>query len=178
MIKHFQPNDTFPLPGLSAGVVVDGPCLFVSGQIALDASGAIVGKDDFQAQAVQVMSNLQAVLRDGGATFRDVVRINVFLSDRKYLAAWRELRLKYFTEPFPASTLVIAQLISPDLLIEVEAVAAVPESAVSDADICFTPAHRLAELVRRKALSPVEIVDAVLDRGQRARSRRSMRSQH
>lgn len=126
MIKHFQPNDTFPLPGLSAGVVVDGPCLFVSGQIALDASGAIVGKGDFQAQAVQVMSNLEAVLRDGGATLRDVARINVYLSDRKHLAAWRELRLTYFTEPFPASTLVIAQLISPDLLIEVEAVAAVP----------------------------------------------------
>jgi enamine deaminase RidA (YjgF/YER057c/UK114 family) len=126
MIKHIQPKDTFALPSLSAGVIVDGPCLFVSGQVAFDASGAIVGKDDFAAQAAQVMSNLHAVLRDGGATFRDVVRVNVFLSDRKYLAAWRELRLRYFTEPFPASTLVIAQLISPDLMIEVEAVAAVP----------------------------------------------------
>jgi 2-iminobutanoate/2-iminopropanoate deaminase len=126
MVHYVTPKDTFPLPGLSAGVIVDGPCLFVSGQVSFDASGAIVGKDDFQAQAIQVMSNLQAVLRDGGATFRDVVRVNVFLSDRRYLAAWRELRLKYFAEPFPASTLVIAQLISPDLLIEVEAVAAVP----------------------------------------------------
>lgn len=125
MIKHIQPNDTFPLPGLSAGVVADAPCLFTSGQVALDASGAIVGKDDFQAQVVQVMSNLQTVLRDGGASFGDVIRVNVFLSDRKYLAAWRELRGQYFSEPFPASTLVIAQLISPDLLIEVEAVAAV-----------------------------------------------------
>lgn len=126
MIRHIQPKDTFPLPGLSAGVVAETPCLFTSGQVAFDASGAIVGKDDFQAQAVQVMSNLQAVLRDGGATLRDVIRVNVFLADRKYLAGWRELRGKYFSEPFPASTLVIAQLISPDLLIEVEAVAAVP----------------------------------------------------
>jgi len=125
MISHLSPNDTFPLPGLSAGVVVDGPCLFVSGQVAFDASGAIVGKDDFPAQVVQVMRNLEAVLRDGGATFRDVVKVNVFLADRKYLAGWRELRGEYFSPPFPASTLVIAELISPDLLIEVEAVAAV-----------------------------------------------------
>jgi len=125
MISHLSPSDTFPLSGLSAGVVVDGPCVFVSGQVAFDASGAIVGKDDFPAQVAQVMRNLAAVLRDGGASFRDVVKVNVFLADRKYLAGWRELRGNYFSAPFPASTLVIAELISPDLLIEVEAVAAI-----------------------------------------------------
>jgi enamine deaminase RidA (YjgF/YER057c/UK114 family) len=125
MISHLSPSDTFRLPGLSAGVVVDGPYVFVSGQVAFDASGAIVGKDDFPAQVVQLMRNLEAVLRDGGASFRDVVKVNVFLADRKYLASWRELRGNYFSAPFPASTLVIAELISPDLLIEVEAVAAV-----------------------------------------------------
>jgi 2-iminobutanoate/2-iminopropanoate deaminase len=128
MISHLCPSDTFPLPGLSAGVVVDGPYIFISGQVAFDASGSIVGKDDFLAQVGQVMSNLEAVLRDGGAGFRDVVKVNVFLADRKYLASWRELRGHYFSAPFPASTLVIAELISPDLLIEVEAVAAVPRA--------------------------------------------------
>jgi len=125
MISHLSPDDTFPLPGLSAGVVVDGPCLFISGQVAFDASGTIVGKGDFPAQVAQVMINLAAVLRDGGATFRDVVKVNVFLADRKYLASWRELRGNHFSSPFPASTLVIAELISPELLIEVEAVAAI-----------------------------------------------------
>jgi enamine deaminase RidA (YjgF/YER057c/UK114 family) len=125
MAQIVSPKDTFALPGMSAGVVTNGPFLFISGQVALDASGAIVGANDFPAQVAQVMKNFEAVLRDGHATLKDVVKIGVFLSDRKYLPIWRELRGGYFSEPFPASTLVIAQLISPALLIEVEAVASV-----------------------------------------------------
>ncbi len=125
MASYLSPKDTFALPGMSAGVICSGSFLFVSGQVALDGSGAVVGEDDFPEQVVQVMKNLEAVLREGGATLKDVLKIGVFLSDRKYLAAWRELRGNYFAQPFPASTLVIAQLISPALLIEVEAIAAV-----------------------------------------------------
>jgi 2-iminobutanoate/2-iminopropanoate deaminase len=128
MIKHIQPKDTFALSGLSAGVMVDGACLFVSGQVAFDESGAVVGKGDFAAQVAQVMKNLEAVLRDAGATFRDVVRLNVFLADRKYLAQWREVRAQYLQPPYPASTLVMADLILPELLIEIEAVVAVPRA--------------------------------------------------
>lgn len=126
MISHISPRDTFALPGMSAGVMVNGPCLFVSGQVALDSSGAIVGKDDFPKQVARVMSNLDAVLREGGTSLQNVIKVGVFLADRKYLGSWRELRGNYFSHPFPASTLVIAELISPDLLIEVEAIAAVP----------------------------------------------------
>ncbi|WP_213740219.1 RidA family protein [Bradyrhizobium sp. dw_411] len=125
MAQIITPKDTFALPGMSAGVVVNGPFIFISGQVALDSQGAIVGEADFPAQVAQVMKNFEAVLREGGATFRDVVKIGVFLSDRQYLPIWRELRGSYFSEPFPASTLVIAQLISPSLLIEVEAIASV-----------------------------------------------------
>jgi 2-iminobutanoate/2-iminopropanoate deaminase len=125
MAQIISPKDTFALPGMSAGVVAHGPFLFISGQVALDATGAIVGENDFPAQVAQVMKNFEAVLREGHATFKDVVKIGVFLSDRQYLPTWRELRGNYFSEPFPASTLVIAQLISSSLLIEVEAVASV-----------------------------------------------------
>ncbi len=165
MISHLCPSDTFPLPGLSAGVVVDGPYIFISGQVAFDASGSIVGKDDFPAQVGQVMSNLEAVLRDGGAGFRDVVKVNVFLADRKYLASWRELR-------WPLLLGSVSSLYAGDRGTDFSRSPDRGRSgcrrsegqAVNNADICFTPAHRLAELVRRKALSPVEIVDAVLDR--------------
>lgn len=126
MPDYVLPKETFALPGMSAGVIMNGPFLFVSGQVALDSSGAVVGEDDFPRQVAQVMANLEAVLREGRSSFKDVLRIGVFLSDRKYLADWRELRRNYFSDPFPASTLVIAQLISPALLIEVEAIAAVP----------------------------------------------------
>jgi 2-iminobutanoate/2-iminopropanoate deaminase len=125
MVQIISPKDTFALPGMSAGVVANGPFIFVSGQVALNSDGVVVGENDFPAQVVQVMKNFEAVLRESGATFRDVVKIGVFLSDRQYLPIWRELRGNYFSEPFPASTLVMAQLISPSLLIEVEAVASV-----------------------------------------------------
>lgn len=126
MAEYLSPKDVFPLPGMTPGVVAHGPLLFVSGQVALDINGAVVGENDFAAQVVQVMANLQAVLREGGASLKDVLKIGVYLTDRKYLATWRELRGNYFANPFPASTLVMAELISPSLLIEVEAVAAVP----------------------------------------------------
>jgi enamine deaminase RidA (YjgF/YER057c/UK114 family) len=125
MAQIISPKDTFALPGMSSGVVASGPFIFISGQVALNSEGVIVGEDDFPEQVKQVMKNFEAVLREGGATFRDVVKIGVFLSDRQYLPIWRELRGNYFSEPFPASTLVIAQLISPSLLIEVEAIASV-----------------------------------------------------
>jgi enamine deaminase RidA (YjgF/YER057c/UK114 family) len=125
MAQIISPKDTFALPGMSAGVVANGPLIFISGQVALDSQGAIVGEGDFPAQVAQVMKNFEAVLREAGASFRDVVKIGVFLSDRQYLPIWRELRSSYFSEPFPASTLVVAQLISPLLLIEVEAIASV-----------------------------------------------------
>jgi 2-iminobutanoate/2-iminopropanoate deaminase len=125
MAQIVSPKNTFALPGMSAGVVANGPFIFISGQVALDSQGAVVGEDDFRAQVKQVMKNFEAVLREGGATSRDVVKIGVFLSDRQYVPIWRELRGSYFSEPFPASTLVIAQLISPSLLIEVDAIASV-----------------------------------------------------
>jgi 2-iminobutanoate/2-iminopropanoate deaminase len=130
MISYVSPRDTFALPGMSAGVIVNGPCLFVSGQVALDDAGAAVGKGDFPRQVAQVMSNLDAVLREGQASLRDVIKVGVFLSDRKYLATWRELRGNYFSHPFPESTLIIAELISPDFLIEIEAIAVVRRTGV------------------------------------------------
>jgi enamine deaminase RidA (YjgF/YER057c/UK114 family) len=111
------------LPGMSQAVVARRPLLFVSGQVALDADGTLVGKGNFELQAMQVMKNLGAVLEAGGAGFDSVVKIVVYLSDIRYLQVWRSLRHNYFADPFPASTLVVAGLISPDLLIEVEAVA-------------------------------------------------------
>jgi enamine deaminase RidA (YjgF/YER057c/UK114 family) len=123
--NYVTPGEIHPLPGMSPGVIANGPFLFVSGQVAFDGDGAIVGHGDFSRQVEQAMANLQAVLRDAGSTLSDVVKIGVFLSDRKYLPQWREMRGDYFSHPYPASTLVMAELISPELLIEIEAVAAI-----------------------------------------------------
>jgi reactive intermediate/imine deaminase len=125
LIAAVATENAAALPGMSQAVIARGPLLFVSGQVALDADGAVVGKGNFELQTVQVMKNLGAVLEAGGASFGSVVKIVVYLSDMRYLQVWRSMRHNYFADPFPASTLVLAGLISPDLLIEVEAVAEV-----------------------------------------------------
>jgi 2-iminobutanoate/2-iminopropanoate deaminase len=129
MVKHIRTDAAFALPGFSPAVAVSSELILISGQVGIGLDGQIVGKGDFQSQVEQTMQNLGAVLAAAGATFKDVVRVGVILSDRKYLGQWREMRSRYFSEPYPASTLVIAGLVSEDLLIEVEATACLPAGA-------------------------------------------------
>ena len=103
-----------------------GRTLYVSGQVALDRSGALVGAGDLKAQTRQVFENLKAALADSGATLDDVVKITVFLTDVSQIQAFREVRDGYFVRGLPASTLVqVVRLARPEFLIEMEAVAVV-----------------------------------------------------
>jgi enamine deaminase RidA (YjgF/YER057c/UK114 family) len=110
--------------------VTGGRTLYVSGQVAYDAQGQIVGKGDLRAQARQVYENLRLALAGAGASFKDVVKFNTYVVNFKAedLPALREVRaeaLKDLPAP-PASTLVGVQaLANPDFLIEVEAIAVV-----------------------------------------------------
>lgn len=109
-------------------IVPAGRTIHVSGQVALDTSGAIVGPGDFQAQARQVFENLKAALEAGGAAFADVVKITIFVLDMANLPALREIRDEYVnTERPPASTAVqVSRLAREEFLLEIEAVAALP----------------------------------------------------
>jgi enamine deaminase RidA (YjgF/YER057c/UK114 family) len=102
--------------------------LYLAGQVALDSMGRIVGSGDFRAQAVQVFENLRRALAAGGATFRDVVKLNYYVVDVAQVPALREVRDRYVnTAAPPASTLVeVRRLFRDDVLLEVEAVAIVP----------------------------------------------------
>jgi enamine deaminase RidA (YjgF/YER057c/UK114 family) len=104
-----------------------GRTLYIAGQIALDDGGNLVGKGDFGAQVEQVFKNLEARLGEGGATFRDVVKLNYYLTDASELQRLREIRNRYLdVEQPPASTLVVVkQLFREEFLVEVEAVAVV-----------------------------------------------------
>jgi enamine deaminase RidA (YjgF/YER057c/UK114 family) len=116
--------DAGPL-GMSQAVSATGRLVVVSGQVALDGNGALVGRGDFEAQAVQVFENLAVALASAGATFGDVVRLGSYLTDMSNLGVLRDVRLRYLTEPYPAATAVSATLAMPDLLIEVDAIAVV-----------------------------------------------------
>jgi reactive intermediate/imine deaminase len=101
--------------------------VFVAGQVAQDAEGVLVGKGDIEAQAVQVFENLKAVLASAGATFDDVVKMTTYTTSLAYRSKIAEVRARYCQTYFPPNTfVVVASLATPEYLLEIEAVAAVP----------------------------------------------------
>jgi enamine deaminase RidA (YjgF/YER057c/UK114 family) len=127
MINFVNPPELSSPPGYShVAEVRGGRLVYISGQVALDAQGKLVGKGDLEAQADQVFRNLGLALASVGCTVRNVVKFTVFMRDAKDLAAYRRARDRFMGEgPRPASTLVeVSKLASEDFLIEVEAVAA------------------------------------------------------
>jgi 2-iminobutanoate/2-iminopropanoate deaminase len=102
-----------------------GRTLYISGQVALDASGNLVGSGDFAAQVKQVFANLTARLDEADASFNDVVKLNFYLLDASKLQLVRAIRDTYVNRDHPpASTLVgVKELFRPDLLIEIDAIA-------------------------------------------------------
>lgn len=107
-----------------------GTTVYLSGQVALDASGALVGRGDFRAQAQQVFANLKMALAAAGTDFSQVIKLNLFLLDRANLPILREVRDQYVnTAQPPASTLlIVAGLAREDFLLEVEAIAFLPDA--------------------------------------------------
>ncbi len=106
-----------------------GRMVFISGQVALDMDGNLVGAGNIKAQAEQVFKNLQAAVEAAGGSFHDVVKLNFYLTDATELQALREIRDRYVNvKAPPASTaVVISRLFRPEFLIEIEAVAVLPE---------------------------------------------------
>ena len=130
-IRRLNPRELGAPPGYSQIVEVRGSrIVFIAGQTALDRDGALVGKNDFAAQAEQVFGNLGVALRAVGCTAANLVKLTVFVRDMANLAVYREARNRFFatvTPPAaPAVTLVeVSKLYGPDFLIEIEAIAAI-----------------------------------------------------
>jgi reactive intermediate/imine deaminase len=104
-----------------------GDLLFVSGCVPVDGEGRLVGGDDVVAQARQVLANVGAVLAAAGATFADVVKVTVYLTDIADRAAINPVRQEIFGETRPASTLVeVSALAIPGAKLEIDAVALIP----------------------------------------------------
>ncbi len=99
--------------------------VYISGQVALDLEGNIVGVGDMAAQAEQVFLNLKAALDSVGATFDDVVKFTLFLTDIGQIQAVRNVRDRYLNPArLPASSAVeVRQLFRKDILLEIEAIA-------------------------------------------------------
>jgi enamine deaminase RidA (YjgF/YER057c/UK114 family) len=121
-----------PPPGFAHAITVSGRLAFISGQVALDADGDVVGRGDLAAQTAQALRNLHSILRGLGADWPDVVRFGWYLLDVASVQVIRDVRDEFIRSslgdlPSPASTLVqVAALVRPEFLVEVEAVAALP----------------------------------------------------
>ena len=128
--QFFNPTNVHRPRGYTHAVAVEaGRLIFIAGQVALDKEGNLVGKGDLRAQTIQTFENLQHALAAAGATFRDVVKSNLYVVGLKseHVPIIREVRGRYFSaEHPPASTLVgVEKLVGPDWLIEIEVIAVV-----------------------------------------------------
>ena len=128
-VKRTNPPALSAPTGYTHIVEVTGPVkmIYISGQIAYDKDGKVVGAGDMKAQAEQVFKNLQAALGAAGATFADVVKMNSYITDMSKVQAVRDVRARYFKDATPASTFVeVKGLVRPELLLEIEVIAVVP----------------------------------------------------
>lgn len=126
--EALAPKGARPPSGPFSLGIKRGGFLFVAGQVAVDADGKTVGVGDIGAQTRQVLRNIGKVLESGGATFDDVVKVTVFVTDLSHLPDLQAARPEFFKEPYPASTLVqVSRLINPEWLVEIEAIAIVGE---------------------------------------------------
>lgn len=130
-VEYLDPPGTAPAQGNYSHVtrVKSGDLYYIAGQLAVDGSGNVVGKGDFEAQFRQVFSNIQDVLNGLGLTFDNIVKFNTYFVHSQDIDAFMRLRKETFrkffsTEKYPPNTIaVIDRLVKEDFLFEVEAVA-------------------------------------------------------
>jgi 2-iminobutanoate/2-iminopropanoate deaminase len=137
MTKKRSPGrEEFRVAGLPAPLshytdaVRHGDILFVSGLTAHDADGRLVGGADAAAQTRQILTNLKKVLDAASASFADVLKVTVFLTDIDDRAAINPVRQEFFGASRPASTLIeVSRLALPEMKVEIEAVVGLPPQA-------------------------------------------------
>jgi enamine deaminase RidA (YjgF/YER057c/UK114 family) len=128
-LEKINPEGLAP-PGNYSHVVVagGGTLVFVSGQVALDAEGQLVGPGDVVAQARQAFGNVAVALAAAGASPQDVAKLTIYVVgySTQSMEGIRSARRDVFGEHLPASTFLGVQaLAAPQFLIEVDAVAAI-----------------------------------------------------
>jgi 2-iminobutanoate/2-iminopropanoate deaminase len=103
-----------------------GQLLYISGQVARDTNGNVVGTGDMRTQAREVFQNLRQVLQAAGGDLKDLMKITTYITNIEDFPTLAEVRSEVFQGELPASTLIVVKsLFHPDFLIEVEGIAAI-----------------------------------------------------
>lgn len=112
-----------------------GTTIYVSGQTSVGPAGDTMGSGDFAAQFAQVFRNLEIVLRGHGASLSNLLKTTAYLTNSEDISEYRRLRDEKLQAPLPASTLVVVSgLVREEFLLEIEAVAVVPDSELLSAE--------------------------------------------
>jgi aminoacrylate peracid reductase len=116
-----------PLAPYSPGVRA-GDTIYVSGVLSLDKDGNAVGVGDVGAQTRQVLEIIKSVIETGGATMKDVVFNQIFLSDMAHYQAMNDVYREYFPDEPPARYCIKAELVRPEFLVEISSTAHLSET--------------------------------------------------
>ena len=131
-VQHINPDGLIKNPAFTNVVTVTGhvKTVYIGGQDAVDASGTIVGKGDIKLQTEQVLNNLQAALKAGGAGLENVIKWNVYIVQGQPLQpAFEVFQRLWGDRPNPPAItgMFVSGLANPDFLVEMDAIAVVPE---------------------------------------------------
>ena len=129
MINSFNPPGVWEPFGAFSMVVVQGQgqLIHLKGQVSLDKDGHVVGTGDMRTQVRQTLENIKIVLESFGGTMSDIFSLTHYATDIEAFMRAGEVRNQFFAAPYPVTTTVqVARLYHPDLLIEITAVAEVP----------------------------------------------------
>jgi enamine deaminase RidA (YjgF/YER057c/UK114 family) len=131
-VEHINPDDLSKNPAFTQVVTVTGPAktIYIGGQDAVDASGTIVGKGDIRGQVEQVFKNLQTALEASGAGLEHVIKWNIYIVQGQPLRPAFEVSQQIWggrPNPPAISVMFVAGLANPDFLVEIDAIAVVPE---------------------------------------------------
>jgi enamine deaminase RidA (YjgF/YER057c/UK114 family) len=131
-IKHINPENMVKPRGYSHAISVSGnyKSIYIGGQNAIDEKGALIGKNSLKQQTEQVLANIDKILQDSGANFRNIVKFNIYILNgqnpqegfQAFQERWKD------NQNFPIVTvLFVAGLGNPDWLVEIDAIAVIPE---------------------------------------------------
>lgn len=131
-VQHLNPDGLHKNPAFTQAVVVRGDVstIYIGGQNAVDVSGSVVGTGDLSAQTEQALRNLETALAAGGAGFEHVIKWTIYVVHGQSVQAGLEAFQKVWgqrSNPPVISVLFVASLANPDFLVEIDAVAVVPE---------------------------------------------------
>jgi enamine deaminase RidA (YjgF/YER057c/UK114 family) len=150
-VRFLNPKTISKPPGYTHVVEATGPnrLIYIAGQLGLDLDGKVVGGNDVRAQFVQTFENVKAALAAAGASFRDVVKMNNYLTDLSHLPIFREVRDLYVnTAAPPASTTIqISKLAREGAFLESEAIAILP-AVVARASVATAKSKKSAPRVK------------------------------